>query len=190
LKLVVGGGFGLYLKRNHLKETGDQTLLTTWPQERSTNDIDLFLPIKMLDSTTHAALLKQSLNLLGYNVISTAKHYQFAKPGPAGDRVGSVKIDLLTGPTSQFKNTSVKVVSRRAKPQPSVDLHAHVTDEALALEQGLVTLPISGLTSSGVQESFRTMTCPGVIAIRESPYFQAEFELDGFLNALGTIFPK
>lgn len=41
--LIVGGGFGLYLKRRHLSRTGERTLLSSLPAVRSTNDIDMFL---------------------------------------------------------------------------------------------------------------------------------------------------
>jgi hypothetical protein len=43
IKLIIGGGFGIYLKTNHVKLLDMRTLLDQWPEPRSTNDLDLFL---------------------------------------------------------------------------------------------------------------------------------------------------
>jgi len=50
--------------------------------------------------------------------------------------VGGIKIDILTGPQSRFHGTRVKADTRRARPKPSVGIHAHPVDEALTLEEG------------------------------------------------------
>ena len=44
IKLIIGGGFGIYLKTAHVKHSDMRTLLDQWPEPRSTNDLDLFLP--------------------------------------------------------------------------------------------------------------------------------------------------
>jgi hypothetical protein len=41
IPLMIGGGFGLFLKRRHLAATGERTLLGQLPQPRATNDLDL-----------------------------------------------------------------------------------------------------------------------------------------------------
>jgi hypothetical protein len=49
LKLIVGGGFGIYLRHKELLKAGNAgTLLKEWPQPRSTNDLDLFLKTELL----------------------------------------------------------------------------------------------------------------------------------------------
>ncbi|NLE38702.1 MAG: hypothetical protein GX621_11815 [Pirellulaceae bacterium] len=51
LRLIIGGGYGIYLKREHVRELGVRTLLREWPEARSTNDLDLFLrPELLVDS--------------------------------------------------------------------------------------------------------------------------------------------
>jgi hypothetical protein len=149
LKLILGGGYGILLKREHIRESGIQTLLTEWPEARSTNDLDLFLRPELLISPTQLKPLAEALPRLGYQVIKGAEKYQFARPGPTGDEQGSLKIDFLTGPRSHFAGTSVKVDDRRARPRPSIDLHAHTTDEAITLDDGLIAITVKGRTSKG-----------------------------------------
>jgi len=48
LNLIIGGGFGIYLKSVHVRRFGARTLLQEWPQPRSINDLDLFLRPELL----------------------------------------------------------------------------------------------------------------------------------------------
>ena len=153
LKLIIGGGYGLFLKREHLLATEERTLLKEWPQARSTNDLDLFLRPELLIDPSRLKPLAVALPRLGYDAVPGAEKYQFLRPGPSGDKQGELKIDLLTGPRSSFKGTKVKVDARRARPQPSIDLHAHPTDEAITLEEGLSAITITGTTSAGIEYS-------------------------------------
>jgi hypothetical protein len=41
--LTVGGGLGLFLKRNEYERRGERTLFDRLPEVRATNDIDVFL---------------------------------------------------------------------------------------------------------------------------------------------------
>ncbi len=66
-----------------------------------------------------------------------------------GTDAGSVKIDILTGSQSCFQGTRVKADNRRARPKPSVGMHAHPVDEALTLEEGLLPILLAGTLSSG-----------------------------------------
>jgi hypothetical protein len=43
VRLIAGGGFGIYLKTDYVRKSGMRTLLDEWPEPRSTNDLDLFL---------------------------------------------------------------------------------------------------------------------------------------------------
>jgi len=43
IRLIIGGGFGIYLKTNYVINSSMRTLLDQWPEPRSTNDLDLFL---------------------------------------------------------------------------------------------------------------------------------------------------
>lgn len=150
LKLIVGGGYGLYLKREYARETGVRTLLAEWPEARSTNDIDLFLRPHFLIEPANIRTLGPALGKLGYKAIAGAEKYQFARPGPTGSRAGSLKFDLLTGPRSCFAGSQAKADDRRVRPKPSIGIHAHPVDEAITLEEGLLNLTIEGRTSGGV----------------------------------------
>jgi hypothetical protein len=137
IKLIIGGGFGIYLKIDHVQRLHMRTLLREWPEPRSTNDLDLFLRPELLLESAKLTPLAEAIARLGYQVVLGAEKYQFAKPGPGGAEAGSVKIDILTGPQHCFQGTRVKADSRRARPNPSVGVHAHPVDEALTLEEGL-----------------------------------------------------
>ena len=43
VKVIIGGGFGIYLKVSHVVKEVSRTLWQEWPEPRSTNDLDLFL---------------------------------------------------------------------------------------------------------------------------------------------------
>jgi hypothetical protein len=129
IKLIIGGGFGIYLK--YMRQQSERTLLQEWPEPRSTNDLDLFLRPELLIESAKLKPLAEAIARLGYKVIPGAEKYQFVKPGAGGTDAGSIKIDILTGPQSCFKDTTVKVDTRRARPSPSVGIHAHPVDEAL-----------------------------------------------------------
>ena len=147
--IIVGGGYGIYLKMDHLRRTAERTLLEEWPEPRATNDLDLFLRPELLIESEKLKPLAEALKSLGYEVVPSAKHYQFIRLGPNADEAGSLKIDILTGPRSRFAGTKVKADSRRAKPNPSVGIHAHPVEEALGLEEELLSITLAGDLSSG-----------------------------------------
>jgi len=149
LRLIIGGGYGIYLKREHLRTTGERTLFAEWPEARSTNDLDLFLRPELLIAEERLKPLANALTQLGYDPVEGAEKYQFTKPGPTGGREGSLKIDLLTGPRRCFEGTGVRFDERRVRPRPSVGIHAHPVDEALTLENDLMPVCFEGTTSKG-----------------------------------------
>jgi len=149
IKLIIGGGFGIFLKVDHVKQLGMRTLLQEWPEPRSTNDLDLFLRPQLLIDSTKLKPLAKAIARLGYQVVPGAEKYQFVKPGSGGTCAGNIKIDILTGPQSCFQGTRVKADVRRARPNPSVGVHAHPVDEAPTLEEGLSAVTLVGKLSSG-----------------------------------------
>ena len=149
IKLIIGGGFGIYLKTDHVQRLGMRTFLREWPEPRSTNDLDLFLRPELLIESAKLKPLAEAIAKLGYQVVPGAEKYQFVKPGPGGAEAGSIKIDILTGPQSCFQGTRVKADARRARPNPSVGLHAHPVEEALTLEEALLPVLMSGTLGSG-----------------------------------------
>ena len=36
VKLIIGGGYGIYLKTDYVRQTGARTLFREWPESRST----------------------------------------------------------------------------------------------------------------------------------------------------------
>jgi len=149
LKLIIGGGYGIYLKREHIRITRVRTLLQELPEVRSTNDLDLFLRPELLFASERLRPLANALKRLGYIAIKGAKNYQFAKRGPTGGREGLLKIDLLTGSHERFKGTAARYDQRRVRPRPSVGIHAHPVDEAATLEDDLLPFRLEGTTSKG-----------------------------------------
>jgi hypothetical protein len=150
VKVIIGGGFGIYLKVVHVAKEGRRTLWREWPEPRSTNDLDIFLRPELLIESEKLKPLAEAIERLGYQAVAGAEKYQFVKPGAGGADPGSVKIDILTGPQSRFKGTKVRADARRARPHPSIGIHAHPVDEALTLEDGLLSIVLAGALSSGV----------------------------------------
>jgi len=111
--LIVGGGYGIYLRYMRIVEERRRTMFDALPDPRSTNDLDLFLRAELLLDSARLKPLKDALNRLNYEVIEGAEHYQFVHPGPGGDKKHAIKIDVLTGPTKLFERTRVKLDKRR-----------------------------------------------------------------------------
>lgn len=149
IKLIIGGGFGIYLKTDHVQRLGMRTLVREWPEPRSTNDLDLFLRPELLIDSAKLKPLAEAILGLDYQVLPGAEKYQFVKPGPGGADAGSIKIDILTGPQSRFQGTRVRTDARRARPNPSVGIHAHPVDEAPTLEEGILPVTLAGKLGSG-----------------------------------------
>jgi len=148
VKLIIGGGYGIYLKNNHVRRMGMGTLLQEWPEPRSTNDLDLFLRPELLINSAKLSPLADAIDRLGYKAVQGAEKYQFVKPGPDGTEAGSVKIDILTGPQRFFNGTKVKADARRARPKPSVGIHAYPVEEAPTLDSGILPVLLEGKLSS------------------------------------------
>ena len=103
VKLIIGGGYGIYLKTDHVRQMEVRTLFKEWPEPRSTNDLDLFLRPELLIESVKIKPLAEAITMLGYKVVTGAEKYQFVKPGPGGAEAGSIKIDILTGSQSCFE---------------------------------------------------------------------------------------
>jgi hypothetical protein len=147
--LIMGGGYGLYLRRLQIEAESRQTMVDELPEPRSTNDMDLFLRAELLADSARLKPLREAFGRLGYEVIKGAEHYQFAKPLSLSEPQRVMKIDVLTGPSKAFDGTPVKYDKRRARPRPSVNLHAHVCEEALTLTENLTPCFVMGALSSG-----------------------------------------
>ena len=83
VRLIAGGGFGIYLKTDHVRKSGMRTLLDQWPEPRSTNDLDLFLRPELLIEPSKLKPLVSAIAELGYEVVPAA-----AKPTRSHPPVG------------------------------------------------------------------------------------------------------
>jgi hypothetical protein len=149
IPLLLGGGYGLYLKQQQIQNSDATTLLATLPDLRITNDLDLFLKTEILANSARLLPLRTALDNLGFVVIPSAQNYQFARKFTQWGQEWDVKIDLLTRTPDLTAYPNLKVDTRRVKPHPSVGLHAHRTDEAIAIEEESQEITITGVRTNG-----------------------------------------
>lgn len=149
LPLILGGGYGLFLKQESVEASGEPLLLAAVPPTRSTNDLDLFLRTEIIADSARLRPLREALDKLGFTVIPSAQNYQFARKFFYGGQDWDIKIDLLTRTPERERFPHVKIDARRVKPHPSVGLHAHRTDEAIAIEEEATPLMVSGPLTTG-----------------------------------------
>ncbi len=147
IRLILGGGYGLYLKQHHLQSQNIETVLNMeiWPEARATNDLDVFLSAEVVTDSTRMGLIRAALEKLGYLAIESAKFYQFVKPISTARQV---KLDLLAGPLGDYEER-VKKDTRRVRPRRSVNLHARRVEEALGVEESCTEIELTGRLSSG-----------------------------------------
>ncbi len=147
IPLTVGGGFGLFLKRNHLEQTGAQTLFTELPGVRATNDIDLFLRAEVLADLARTKEVAAAIIGLGYVPVEEAKYLQWKRPVVGGVEQ-EVKIDVLVGPLGKYR-ANLKVSAPRVRPKGDIKFHAHTVEEAVHLEDQPVAVEVEGVTTDG-----------------------------------------
>lgn len=146
--LTVGGGYGLYLKRAHLARTGQRTLFSELPDVRSTNDIDLFLRAEVLADLSRTKEVADAIKRLGCDVVEEAKYLQWKRPVVVAGVEQEVKLDVLVGPLGPYRG-SMQVRPPRARPKGDIQFHAHMTEEALHIEDQPIGVPVGGVTSDG-----------------------------------------
>jgi hypothetical protein len=140
LRILLGGGYGLYLKQLSLQGTQTRTFLPqeSWPRPRATADLDVFLPVEIVVDHSNMSRVRQTLDGLGYKPVEAAKYLHFARPGELGD----VRVELLTGPIEGEELEKVKVNGFRVRPRKAVELHAYLTSEAVDFELEPLQIPI------------------------------------------------
>lgn len=149
IRLILGGGFGLYLKQLYLQERDPRTVIdgALWPRPRGTEDLDIFLSAEVITSREKVSTFRKALDSLDYVVIKGCEYLQFRKDYPGR---GYVKLDLLTGPLAESDLSRVKMDDRRVRPAGSKgNLHAHRTDEALLFADNPLELKVAGNLTSG-----------------------------------------
>ncbi len=146
--LMVGGGFGLYLKRMHLARTGERMLFAELPEVRSTNDIDMFIRAEVLANLSRTRETADAIKTLGYKVVEEAKYLQWKKPVTVAGVEQEVKIDVLVGPLGGYR-AAMKLTPPRARPKGDIQFHAHMVEEALHIEDEPIGVAVEGRTSDG-----------------------------------------
>jgi hypothetical protein len=150
-RLILGGGYGLALKHRQLRDSGARTLLATFPEARSTNDLDLFLRTEIVADPHRTRLLAAALHRLGCRPVQTARYYQFVRTVPVLAEAREVKFDILTGPAHPAVDSRrIRMDPRRWRPRgEKVPLHARHTPEAVAIEEALLEIPLHGQRTGG-----------------------------------------
>ncbi|MDR1270867.1 MAG: hypothetical protein LBK82_15235, partial [Planctomycetaceae bacterium] len=84
--------------------------------------------------------------MLGYKFIDEAKYMQWEKPIQISDsQKGRVKIDWLTGQPDKQSAEKLNLKKRpRARPKEKINFHAHITKEALLIDDKRIDIPLTG----------------------------------------------
>ncbi|HEX4950901.1 MAG TPA: hypothetical protein VFZ34_29840 [Blastocatellia bacterium] len=137
IKLIVGGGYGLILKTEYIVKNKWQTRFPDLPEARSTNDIDIFLSTEIITDTTKSETIRDALADLGF--VPVANYFQFEVA------LGhlKVKIDLLAAPVPEAQRKLVQIKKPRIRPKSATNIHGFLTEEAITLEEGLVSFNLA-----------------------------------------------
>lgn len=137
IKLIVGGGYGLILKTEYLLQNSLPTRFPDLPEARSTNDIDIFLSTEIITNTAKSETIRDVLADLGF--VPVANYFQFEV------ELGhlKVKIDLLAAPVPEAQRKLVQIKKPRIRPKSATNIHGFLTEEAITLEEGLVSFNLA-----------------------------------------------
>lgn len=152
--LTIAGGLGIYLKRRwveqQVREHSRKNLFQMVPEARPTVDIDAFLTMAVFAQPTGDGVerFRKALEDLGYEVLETARSYQFIR------RIGgrNIKLDLhVRLPHGRDELAVVKYNRPRVgrNQRSSASLHAYGTPEAFAIEERPQRIPLIGADPNG-----------------------------------------
>lgn len=142
IKLILGGGYGLVLKTEYIRQTNAVTRFEEIPQARSTNDLDLFLSAEIITSAEKIEKIRDALEKLKFEPV--APFFQFHLPVTVEGLQQSVKIDLLAAPPeTDEQRRLVKINKPRIRPKNAKNIHGYLTEEALTIEDNLLPINIS-----------------------------------------------
>lgn len=144
ISLVIGGGYGLLLKANHVQRTDARTRLQQIPIARSTGDIDVFLTTEVITDKNNMAAIRGALDELGYAPVPGAEFYQFFREVVIAEVPRNLKFDFLAAPVLGEQAKKVKADVRRIRPRGPTEapMHAHTTPEAVTIEEHLISVDI------------------------------------------------
>lgn len=140
IPLIVGGGYGLLLRNEWIRHSSSRTLIPDLPTTRSTEDLDIFLKAEVISDPEKTGPIRETLDRRGYEPI--AKYFQFQREVEYLGSLRKVRVDFLAAPVPDELSEQVKTDNVRLRPRGGKGLHAHVTPEALTVEESLITLDI------------------------------------------------
>lgn len=175
IPLILGGGYGLYLKQEYLAGTDTRTLIPRdiWAPSRSTEDLDVFLRTEIVADPDQMQEIKSALSDLHFVVREQAKYTSFEKRDDDGYLV---RVDLLTGPFGEETRTKLHIKGHRVRPNDLSGLHATHTEDAIGLEDNLVEIPIG--------ESGSNRENPGATIFLPHPFTYLVMKLHAFADRL------
>lgn len=142
IRLILGGGYGLVLRTEYVRQTQAATRFDEIPEARSTNDLDLFLSAEIITSAEKTEKVRDALTKLGFEPI--APFFQFRLPVEYEGLEKPVKIDLLAAPPAgEAERKLVKINKPRIRPKKAKNIHGFLTEEAVTLEERLLAIDIS-----------------------------------------------
>lgn len=150
--LIIAGGFGLFLKRRYLAERKVRTLFDDIGDARSTQDIDIFVRTDVLCDRQQSQSIVDVLYFLNYEVMDNFKYLQWKKTITTGD----IKIDFLVGNIDDHRQY-LHIKKPRARNRQVEGFHAHITPEALFINEKALNIPLAGKRSNG--EEYKTSVC-------------------------------
>ncbi|MEP7074339.1 MAG: hypothetical protein ABI878_00905 [Acidobacteriota bacterium] len=144
ISLIVGGGYGLFLKTKQLLESKERTRIDPFPSARSTEDLDFFLQAEIVSSDAKFRKIREVLDK-DYEPISGAEYYQFKKKVLTSGIAQPIKVDFLAfPPESDELRKLVDVDVRRTAPKgKNRVLHAHTTEEAFLVQETAIRIRIT-----------------------------------------------
>lgn len=142
IKLILGGGYGLVLKTEYIRQTNAATRFEEIPQARSTNDLDLFLSVEIIINAEKIEKIRDALEKLKFEPV--APFFQFRLPVVFEGLEQPVKIDLLAAPPETDEHRRlVKINKPRIRPKKAKNIHGYLTEEALTIEENLLPINIA-----------------------------------------------
>lgn len=142
IPLIVGGGYGLLLRQEHVVHSRVRTVREI-PEARSTSDLDIFLSVEIVTDADKMSALRDVLLESGYTSAAGAEHYQFQKAMIYRGTQRSMKVDLLAPPPRDPDLLAkVRVDVRRIRQRETKGIHAHTTPEAFSIGESVTSLEL------------------------------------------------
>ncbi|MGL6227335.1 MAG: hypothetical protein ACRC10_12010 [Thermoguttaceae bacterium] len=98
-------------------------------------------------------MILSALNSLGYKVIDNAKYLQWKKPVKPGD----VKMDFMIGSIDEHRKYLKSSKPPRVRNKAVKGFHAHITPEAIWVDEKALRIPLKGQRSNGIE--YETTIC-------------------------------